>query len=120
MQARICTNIVQPNSFRNGGKRPLRSNAHSLTQPPFLRAPHGEQESDTPATPDLGAEKHYSVAELARLWSLSEKTIRRMFEKEPGVLQWGKLESRSRRAYTTLRIPESVALRVHRRLRIAG
>ena len=35
------------------------------------------------------------------------------------VLQWGNLESRFKRAYTTLRIPESVALRVHRRLRIA-
>lgn len=76
-------------------------------------------DSDAP-TPDLGVEKHYSVAELAKLWSLSEKTIRRMFENEPGVLQWGSQETRFKRAYTTLRIPESVMLRVHRRLRIAG
>jgi hypothetical protein len=75
--------------------------------------------SDSP-TPDLGAERHYSVAELAKLWSLSEKTIRRMFENEPGVLQWGNQETRFKRGYTTLRIPESVMLRVHRRLRIAG
>lgn len=69
---------------------------------------------------DLSRERHYSVAELGKIWNLSEKTIRRMFENEPGVLQWGKVEARSRRAYTTLRIPETVALRVHRRLRIAG
>lgn len=80
----------------------------------------GNSADPDPMTPDLGVEKHYSVAELAKLWSLSEKTIRRMFENEPGVLQWGSQETRFKRAYTTLRIPESVMLRVHRRLRIAG
>jgi hypothetical protein len=69
---------------------------------------------------DLSAERHYSVAELAKLWNLSKKTIRRMFENEPGVLQWGSQETRSKRSYVTLRIPETVALRLHRRLRIAG
>lgn len=89
-------------------------------QSPVLRARENSEAHETPTAQDLCAEKHYSVVELAQLWNLSEKTIRRMFEKEPGVLQWGKLESRSKRGYTTLRIPESVALRVHRRLRIAG
>jgi hypothetical protein len=69
---------------------------------------------------DISRERHYSVAELGKIWNLSEKTIRRMFENEPGVLQWGKVEARWRRAYITLRIPETVALRVHRRLQIAG
>lgn len=78
-----------------------------------------EEAEDAKAT-DLCRERHYSVAELAQLWNLSEKTIRRMFEKEPGVLQWGGKETRFKRAYTTLRIPETVASRIHRRLRIAG
>jgi hypothetical protein len=69
---------------------------------------------------DLCNETHYSVAELAALWNFSRQTIRRMFEKEPGVLVWRNEETRSKRVYTTLSIPESVALRVHRRLRIAG
>jgi hypothetical protein len=68
----------------------------------------------------LHIEKHYSVGELANLWCLSEKTIRRMFENEPGVLCWGQSEGRHRRGYKTLRIPESVMLRVHRQLRVAG
>ena len=72
------------------------------------------------ASTDLAGEKHYSVAEVARLWDLSEKTIRRMFENEPGVLCWGKSETRFRRGYRTLRIPETVVLRVHRQLRIAS
>jgi len=71
-------------------------------------------------TRELSVEKHYSVAELAKLWQLSEKTIRRMFEKEPGVIVWGVAESRFRRRYRTLRIPATVVLRVHRHLRAAG
>ena len=69
---------------------------------------------------DLANEKHYSVVELAKLWALSERTIRRMFESEPGVLCWGSSERRFKRGYKTVRIPETVMLRVHRRLRIAS
>src|SRR6266852_4350962 len=62
-------------------------------------------------------EKHYSVKELANLWNLSDRTIRRLFVGEPGVVEWGACERRMKRAYKTLRIPESVARRVHGRLR---
>ncbi len=67
----------------------------------------------------LGAfsERHYTLAELAQLWGLSEKTIRRIFSEEPGVVKWGHDEGRLKRAYVTLRVPESVVERVHRRLR---
>jgi hypothetical protein len=71
-------------------------------------------------TDEICVEKHYSVLELAQLWQLSEKTIRRMFENEPGVIVWGVAESRSKRRYRTLRIPATVVLRVHRQLRAAG
>jgi len=67
--------------------------------------------------PDLASERHYSVQELAVLWNLSERTVRRLFEDEPGVIEIGSTESRFTRAYVTRRIPESVAQRVHRRLR---
>ena len=63
----------------------------------------------------LGLERHYSVAEIAEMWALSEKTVRRMFEEEDGVLRWGNPETRRKRGYITLRIPESVLLRVHRK-----
>jgi len=69
---------------------------------------------------DLALEKHYSVSELAQLWGLSEKSIRRIFFNEPGVVKWGHDESRFKRAYMTLRIPESVVQRVHRRMREVG
>jgi transcriptional antiterminator len=63
----------------------------------------------------LGLERHYSVAEIAEIWALSEKTVRRMFEDEDGVLKWGIPETRRKRGYITIRIPESVLLRVHRK-----
>jgi hypothetical protein len=48
------------------------------------------------------------------LWGFSENTIVRIFASEPSVIR---LESNTgRRKYTTLSIPESVALRVHARL----
>jgi hypothetical protein len=63
------------------------------------------------------AERHYSPAEIAERWSLSADAIRKLFEKEPGVLIIGStVPRRGKRSYTTLRIPESVVVRVHRRL----
>jgi hypothetical protein len=60
-------------------------------------------------------ERHYTPEEIADLWSLSADTVRRLFEREPGVMVIERTKKRARR-YRTLRIPESVALRVHRRM----
>jgi hypothetical protein len=63
------------------------------------------------------AVQHYTVAEIASLWKLSEDTIRRLFEKESDVLVIGNQKPRfGRRRPLTLRIPEFVVERVHRRL----
>jgi hypothetical protein len=69
----------------------------------------------TPPHPAL--ERHYSVAEVAKLWSLSDRTVKRMFEDEPGVLAWGNGDSGKVRCYRTLRISQSVLVRVYERLR---
>jgi len=63
----------------------------------------------------VALEQHYSISEIAALWAISEKTVRRIFDREDGVLRWGSAETTRKRAYQTLRIPESVLLRVHRR-----
>lgn len=75
----------------------------------FAQVPHGEKESRV-------YERHYSPAELAEQWSLSEDTVRRIFEREPDVLIFENPERGSSRRRRTMRIPESVAERVHRRL----
>jgi hypothetical protein len=62
-------------------------------------------------------ERHYAVNEVADLWNLSPDVIRKIFEREAGVLVIGDGQgSRAKRRYTTIRIPESVLQRVHRRL----
>ena len=63
------------------------------------------------------AVRHYSVAEIAAMWNLSDEAVRGIFANEPGVLVLGDPKPRGRkRRYTTLRIPEFVVERVHRRL----
>lgn len=37
---------------------------------------------------DLANEKHYSIIEISKLWALSQKTVRRIFEREAGVIHW--------------------------------
>jgi hypothetical protein len=60
-------------------------------------------------------ERHFSVAQIADRWALSEDTVRRLFENESGVLVIEPPRGRySRRRYRTLRIPESVVERVHK------
>jgi transcriptional regulator GlxA family with amidase domain len=63
-------------------------------------------------------ETHYSAAQIAEAWGISVDTIRRLFEREPGVLVIEPSQGRvtRRRRYRTLRIPASVAERVHRRM----
>lgn len=62
-------------------------------------------------------ERHYSPAEIGELWNLSADCIRKIFEDEPGVLVIGNVGSRrGKRSYTTLRVPQSVLDRVHRRM----
>jgi hypothetical protein len=59
---------------------------------------------------------YYSVQELAKLWGLGVDKTRELFEDEPGVVKLRNPATRKKRAYTTLRIPETVAARVQSRL----
>jgi len=61
-------------------------------------------------------ERHYAVIEVAELWHLSPDKVREIFEHEPGVLVIGDRNPRHKRRYLTLRIPQTVLLRVHNRL----
>ncbi|MDA2914395.1 hypothetical protein MYX77_10675 [Acidobacteriia bacterium AH_259_A11_L15] len=66
--------------------------------------------------PTAIGERHYTVDEIAEAWKLSRDKVRRLFENEPGVLVLENRGAFSKRRYRTLRIPESVAERVYRRL----
>ncbi len=62
------------------------------------------------------SEKHYTVAEIAEQWGISVDLARDTFADEPGVLTFDRPRTRVKRGYSTMRIPESVLLRVHTRL----
>jgi len=64
----------------------------------------------------LVGERHYTPKQLADTWGLAPDTIRELFESEQGVLVIGDNGTRNKRRYRTFRIPESVAVRVHRKL----
>jgi hypothetical protein len=62
------------------------------------------------------AERHYSIEELAKMWNMSDDFLRRLFLREAGVIVFHN-QRPGRRVYRTVRVPQSVALRVHRRMR---
>lgn len=63
-------------------------------------------------------ERHFSPVEVGEMWNLSADCIRKIFENERGVLMIRNAQpKRGKRNYRTLRIPQSVLDRVHRRLR---
>jgi transcriptional regulator GlxA family with amidase domain len=65
-------------------------------------------------------ERHYSVQQIAKLWNYSDDTIRRLFQNEAGVVRIGNGETRFKRKRWQLSIPESVLIRVHRKLSVKG
>lgn len=62
-------------------------------------------------------EQHFKPAQLAGLWQLSTGSIRQLFRDEPGVICLDRPEQLNKRPYCTMRIPLSVARRVHGKLR---
>jgi hypothetical protein len=91
------------------GPQHNKSNGSAITSPIGASAFDGAESRSF-------AMRHYTNAELAEIWKLSDDTIRKLFEDEPGVLIIGEKRSGRKRRYVTLRIPEDVAERVHRRL----
>jgi hypothetical protein len=61
-------------------------------------------------------EKHFAPDELAESWGISADTVTRIFERESGVLILETHRGKRSRRYRTIRIPESVAARVYRRM----
>ena len=74
-------------------------------------------------SPDIGRsleEPCYTIKEIAEAWKISEDLARDTFADEPGVLKFERPATKIKRAYSLLRVPESVLVRVHRRLTARG
>lgn len=61
-------------------------------------------------------EKHFTPQQIAELWGRSDKFIRDLFLNEPGVQKVDRPERMHKRCYATIRIPQSVMIRVGLRL----
>jgi hypothetical protein len=70
--------------------------------------------------PGIEFERHFSAEEIANIWNVSVDTTRDIFRDVPGVLVIGSDETIKKRAYRTLRIPESVCRATHKKLRNAA
>ena len=69
------------------------------------------------ASASLAFEPHLTIQQIAALWQLSEDSVRKLFQDEPGVLEIGQgNKPRKRASYRTFRVPQSVVDRGHRRL----
>ena len=66
---------------------------------------------------ELDANYTYDVKELAHIWHLSDESVRRLVEEEPGVLIF-KIQSTGRRTYRNIRVPGKVALRIQDRFTV--
>lgn len=70
-------------------------------------------ESTSPIS-SAALERHYTVSQVAELWGWSDTKVRNVFRDEAGVLQSNIPTLRARKKRNvTLRIPESVLVRVH-------
>lgn len=58
----------------------------------------------------------YTVKQIAVRWQVSTAKVRRVFEREPGVLDLGTEEELHKRKRSLLRIPEKVLIRVETRM----
>ena len=72
--------------------------------------------SPAPTRQVTALEPHYTPKQLAELWGYSENTIRNIFREQDGVLRIGSSFRRGKQGYVSMRIPESVAQRVHEEL----
>ncbi|MEZ5362975.1 MAG: hypothetical protein R2748_11695 [Bryobacterales bacterium] len=85
-----------------------------MTRVPGARLNSKPDGKENPQGGSAAFEPHFTLAELAKRWHLSRSTIRDWFLAEPGVLVVTRSGRRSgRRTLTNMRIPQSVAERVH-------
>lgn len=111
MQPEILDELLRSKSFREWSPIPT-------TKPSAITAGRGRSflYRGKRYTNLVVNEKHFKPVELARAWGVDVETIRNVFRDEPGVVKIGDKNPKHKRPYLTLRIPESVAVRVHRRL----
>jgi len=114
-QAQALEELQQSEAFRRWSTKSKPHKPTTTAAPGPGLGPTFKYQGET-YTNLLVDEKHFTPAEMAKAWGVSPQTIRELFKNEEGVLKIGSKGTRTHRAYKTLRMPESVAERVHTRL----
>lgn len=78
--------------------------------------PPAESDTTKPEDPAISTEKHFTVNEVSELWGVSTDLVRDVFQSEDGVLIIDRSGTRTKRSYSTMRIPESVLNRVYAKM----
>ena len=76
----------------------------------------GLMQPDAAVETPVPVERHFAPSEVAERWHLNAETVRRLFQDEPGVVVLQAPFKKGKRPYKTIRIPQSVLERVHKRL----
>ncbi len=80
-----------------------------------LAKPGAADRLPTGRAAEASVEQHFSVKELSELWGLSERTVRRLIEQEPGVIRIHQ-SARGKRSYRRVQVPASIAERIYRKV----
>lgn len=76
-------------------------------------APESSSGENNP-TETVALERHFTPPQLGKLWNVSPNTVRSWFEGRDDILRWGSTHSKGKRRHLSIRIPESVALKVYK------
>src|ERR1019366_4364447 len=71
------------------------------------------QKTGTKPIPTAAFERHFTIPELSKLWSIAPGAVRHMFKDEPTVVRVPTAPTGDKRSCTTYSIPESTALRIY-------
>jgi hypothetical protein len=93
---------IDTSRFRSWRKKDRNPSAYQYIGPTFANS--------------FAEEKHWTPIEVAKQWGVSPDLIRSLFRNEPGVLKFDRPATRAKRSYATMRIPDSVLVRVHTRM----
>jgi hypothetical protein len=118
----MCSLCVKPASHGTTCTQIPPATAPGFSFRSDIRADAGEPVSlSMSAQNKLHLEKHFTIPDIAKLWGMSEKSVRGLFLDHPDVLKIGgesRYEGRTPvRGYLTLYVPESVMISVHQSLR---
>ena len=110
----MATDSITAKVTPNGRGNPMTFIEHGrFSDQELAQAATPTRMMESSAPEDPAFERHYRIGELAAMWQLGRETVRLLVKDEPGVIR---IRLGRKKAHTIYSVPESVAVRIHRRL----